>query len=327
MLIRFFRSASPSAFIFLPLIALLIWAMGFTEPLVVPVKHSMPLYGILATPLLLFPWLGMLVALIFIVAEAFLINYIVNENEVMTKQSYLPALFYLLMMSNNNAMLAFHPLIPANLFMLFALNKLLSSYRQDIAFSQSFDAGLLISISTLFYFPYIVFFPLLGVGLIIFRPFNWREWLISFFGTLIPYLFTITIYFLTDFLDYLLYDKMFYPIVREQPVMELPASFYLLMGLGWGILLLAFGKLLSKMSGGSQKTKKGLLLFLWFFILGGLSVLIAPEISTKYFSALAIPASVFYAFFFLNMKKDWLAEFLFLLFFGCMLFNLVKHYF
>lgn len=327
MFIRFFRSNSPSAFLLLPLVALVIWAMGLMEPSVVPVKHAMPLYSLLASPFVLFPWLGTLTALVLILAEAFLINHIVNENEVLTKQSYLPALFYILLMSNNNSMLAFHPLIPANLFMLFAMNKLLSSYRQDSAFSQSFDAGLLISLATLFYFPYIFFFPLLGIGLIILRPFNWREWFISFLGVLIPYLFTITIYFWTDFLDYLWYDKMFYPVMREKLVMDLSPGFYLLMGLGWGILLLSFGKLLSRMGGGSQRSKKGLLLFLWFFILGGLTILISPEISSKYFSALAIPACVFYSFFFLNMKKEWLGELLFLLFYGSILFNLIQHYF
>jgi hypothetical protein len=327
MFIRFFRSNQPSGFIFVSLIAIGIWALGFMEPSVVSVKHSMPLYELVASVLQPLPWLGTFIALLFVIGEAFLVNYIFNENEVLPKPSYLPALFYVLLISNNNSMLAFHPLLPANLFILLAIQRLLSSYRKDNAFSNAFDAGMFIAVATLFYFPYIVFFPLLGVALIILRPFNWREWVISFIGAVVPYFFVMVIYFWLGLLDYLLYDKMFFPIIREKLVMELPNSFYFLVILGWLILLMAFGKLILKMGTGPQKTKKGMILLIWFFIFSGLSVLIAPEISTKYFSALAIPGCLFYAFFFLTMKKEWLGEILFMLFFGVMLVNLVLHYF
>jgi hypothetical protein len=327
MLVRFFRSGNPSGYVFVPLVAIAVWAFGFIEPVVLPVQHTMPLYELVASLLAPLPWLGTLLSLILVIAEAFLINYIVNENEILSKQSYLPALFYILLISNNNSMLAFHPLLPANLFILFAINKLLSSYRKDSAFSQAFDAGLLISVASLFYFPYIVFFPLLGVALIILRPFNWREWLISFFGALVPYLFTVTIYFWRDMLDYLFVDKMVFPMIREKLVKELPPAFYLLTGIGWLILFLSFGKLFSRMGTGPQRTKKGLVLFVWFFFFSGLSVLIAPEVSTIYFSALAIPGCVFYSFYFMHMKRDWIGELLFLLFLITMLVNLVQHYF
>jgi len=327
MFIRFFRGNGPAAFVFLPLIAIAIWAFGFMEPAILVSKHDMPLYEILTSMLSFAPWLGTFIAMLFIIAEAFLINYMVSENEVLGKQSYLPALCYVILMSNNNSMLILHPLIPANLFLLFAINKLLSSYRKDIAFSQAFDAGLLISIATLFYFPYIVFFPILGIGLLVLRTFNWREWLISFIGVLVPYLFTNFIYFWKGTLDYLWYDKMLYPIIRERQKVELPESFYFMIGLGWLILLLALGKILGSFGSGPQRTKKGIVLFVWFFFISSLSILIAPEISTKYFAAVAIPASVFYAGYFLNLKRLWMGEVLFLLLIASIFYNLIRHYF
>jgi hypothetical protein len=327
MLIRFFKSNSASAFIFLPLIAIAIWAFGFMDPSIVLAKHTMPMYDILIEALSKISWLGTFIALCLIVGEAFLLNYIVNENEVLSKQSFLPALFYIIFMSNNNAMLMLHPLLPANLFLLFAIHKLLSSYRKDTAFSQAFDAGLLISIATLFYLPYIVFLPLLGISLIILRPFNWREWLISFIGVILPYLFIITYYFWNNILDYLWYDKMFYPITRAKPKLDFPDSFYFMLSIGWLLLLFSFGKLFSGIGTNSQRTKKGIILLIWFFIFSGLSLLIAPEISTKYFSALAIPSAVFCANYFLNIKKQWWGELLFLLLIVSVFFNLVVHFF
>lgn len=323
MFIRFFKSNNASALIFLPLIAIAIWAFGFVSPSVVPIKHAMPLYELIAGKLVVIPWLATIIALLLVLGEAFLLNYIVNENEVLTKQTYLPALFYLVFMSNNNNMLLLHPPLFANLFILFALNKLFSSYRKDNAFSQAFDAGFLISIATLFYFPYIIFFPLLGVALILLRPFNWHEWLISFIGSLIPYVFTITYYFWNDILDYLFYDKMFFLFVHEKPKLNLTGSFYFTMSIGWLILLLSLGKMFQGVGIGSQKTKKSIILLVWFFFCSALSILLAPEISTKYFAPLAIPAAVFCANYFSNIRKQWWGESLFLLLIASIFFNLL----
>lgn len=322
MFIRFFKSNNASALLFLPLIAIVIWVFGFIHPLILPVKHSMPFYELMAGIFVNIPWLSTLIGLSLVIGEAFLLNFIVNENEVLEKQNYLPALFYIVFMSNNDAMLTLHPLLFGNLFILFALHKLLSSYRKDNAFSQAFDAGFLISIATLFYFPFVVFLPLLGVGLIIMRPFNWREWLISFFGAAIPYLFVITFYFWNERLDYLFYDKMFYQFIREKPVLDFPKTFYFMLGIGWTVILFSIFKIIVGVGIGSQRTKKSLILFVWFLFFSALSILLAPEISTKYFSALAIPSAVFCANYFTHIKKGWWAEFLFLLLLASLFINL-----
>lgn len=323
MFIKFFKSNNASALLFLPAIAIVIWVFGFIHPTVLPVKHTMPLYELMAGSFINIPWLSCLIALILVVGEAFLLNFIVNENEVLSKQNYLPALFYIVFMSNNNAMLTLHPLLFGNLFLLLAIQKLLSSYRKDKAFSEAFDAGLLISIASLFYFPFAVFLPLLGIGLIILRPFNWREWLISFIGALIPYLFVITFYFLYDKLDYLFFDKMFYQFIRKKPSLDFPKTFYFMIGVGWLIVLFSIGKIIVGVGIGSQRTKKSIIFLVWFFFLSALSILVAPEISTKYFSAMAIPAAVFCSNYFANIKKEWWAEFLFLLLLSSLFVNLL----
>ncbi len=172
-----------------------------------------------------------------------------------------------------------------------------------------------------------MFLPLLGIGFILFRPFNWREWVISFIGVVIPYLFTVTFYFWNDILDYLWYDKLFFPLLRNKASLDFPKSFYFMLGTGWLIVLFSLGKLFGALNSGAQKSRKGIVLQIWFFILSGISVFIAPEISTKYFAAMAIPTSVFCAHFFLNIKKQWWAELLFLLLIAAVFVNLIGYYF
>jgi hypothetical protein len=327
MLIRFLKSNNASALLLLPFIAVLIWSFGFFPALPFQVKHTMPLYQLVAGLLVNLPWLEVVIACLLLVMQAFLLNYIVNENEILSKQTYLPALFYILLMSNNNDMLVLHPLLFANFFMLFAISKLLSSYRKDKAFSQSFDAGILISIATLFYFPYLLFFPLLGVGLIVIRPFNWREWVISFLGVLTPYLFVFTFYFWNDSLDYLFYDYMFYGFLYPKAVTVYPSGFYYISGLILVILSFSIINIFQGVGMGVQKTKNAIVLLFWFLLFAILAGFIAPESSTKYFSGIAIPAAVFYANYFANIKKQWWAEFLGLLLILSIIFNLIVHFF
>jgi hypothetical protein len=323
MIIRALKSNNVSSFLILPLIAVAIWAFSFVEPSGPEINHTMPLFELLVRPLAGVPWLSNIIAMLLIIGEGFLLNYIANENEVLTKKTALPALFYIVFISNNSAMLELHPILFSNLFLMFALSKILNSYRKDIAFSQVFDAGLLISVATLFYFPCIVFFPLIGVALLIFRPFLWREWVISFIGVLVPYIFVVTIYFWREMLDYLLYDKMFFPMVFKKAGTELSQSFYVLATTGWAIVIISFGKLFNGLGGGSQKTKKALILMLWMFAFSCLSVFLAPAIITKYFTLLTIPLSIICSNYFIRAKKELWAEILFLIFIITLFVNLV----
>ncbi|MBL7884952.1 MAG: hypothetical protein JNL69_12845 [Bacteroidia bacterium] len=327
MIIRFFKTNNVLAVILLPFFAIAIWSFAILSPEVLPTKHTMPLFEMCGNFLNSVKWLSTLIAMMLVVGQAFLLNYIINENEVLKKQSYLPALFYLLFLSNNSSMLMLHPLLFANLFLLFALNKLMSSYRKDVAFSQAFDAGLLLSLASLFYFPYVLLFPVLGIAFILFRPFVWREWFISFLGVLVPYAFVITYYFWNGTLDYLWYDKMFFPFLREKPSLDMPDSFYYMIGIGWIVIFLSFFTMFGSLSGGSQRSKKGLILFIWLFFMSIPVMLIAPEISTKYFSVFAVPTAVFCANYFLNMKKELIGEILFLLLIASLFVNLISHYF
>lgn len=326
MFVQLFKSNNASAYIFIPLIAIAMWSFGFIHPLeMMSFKHAMPLYESIAKPLTNW-WVSLSIALAFVLTEAFLLNYIINENEVLRRQSYLPALFYVIFMSSNKSMFMLHPLIFSNFFLLLAFNRLLNSYRKEKAFSQFFDAGFLISIATLFYFPYIVFLPMLAAALVIFRPFNWREWVIATIGIFIPYILIGTLYFLNNRLDYLVYDKMFFPFTKQLHLDTLSNSFYFTNSVQLGILILAGGGLFTGLNSGPQKTKKGILVTIWIFLAAVSSIGFVREVSTSCFAALAVPVSIFYAHYFMNLKRYLIAEILFTLFLGSIVMHLFSNF-
>jgi hypothetical protein len=329
MLISFFKSNNASAFIFIPFIALAIWAFGYFYPSSLGVQNGMPLYELIIQLVNQTKWVTITVGLIMIIAEAFLLNFIINENEILNKKFFLPGIFYILFMSSNKMVLYLHPLIFANLFILFGIQKLLNSYRKDKPFSQVFDAAFLFSIASLFYLPSLIFFPLLAVALILLRAFNIREWLISLIGILVPYIFVITFYFIENRNFYAFFKEKIHLTFRQANanIVFFNSPYSITLFIGLIIILLSFGKLFTNLQIGSQKAKKGALLLLWLFGLSMVSILITTNALTDYFRAVAIPAAVFSANYAGNVKKQWWIELLFLLFLLSIFINLTLHYF
>jgi hypothetical protein len=310
MLIGFFKNNSPASYILLPLFALLLWVGSFFIPHDLG-YYGMPLYNSVVRWFNGVNAIATVVAFLLMLIEAFLLNYIVNENEVLTKPSFLPALLYIVFISCDPGLLSIYPLLFANFFILLAIHRLISSYRKDTAFSNAFDAGFLLSIATLFYFPAIVFFPLLGIGFILFRPFNWREWIISFIGVLVPYTFVFTYYFWNDMLNSLWSIKVFYPNPQRAQLGS-SSSFYFTLSICLVLIFFSFGKLFTGFSDASQKNKKGIVLLLWLTAFALLSLFLSPEITLRSFSVLAIPAAVFCSNYFLKIKRQGWGELLFL---------------
>jgi Family of unknown function (DUF6427) len=202
-----------------------------------------------------------------------------------------------------------------------SLNKILTSFRKNNAFSNAFDAGLLLSIASLFYFPSILLFPLIGIGLIIFRTFNWREWIISAIGICVPYVFILSYYFWNNQLSVFWNSCSSYFVLHDKPSFDYTFSFYFMAITGLIVALFSLSKILNNIRSGSQKTKKNLIFINWLFLFSIISFCIAPSLISPYFAALAIPLSIYTANYFLSMKKEWLGELLFLLFLITILIN------
>ena len=325
MFISFFKNNNPSAYIFLSILSLVLWTSGSAQPQDAQMQHLMPLYELLIVPLLAFPFIAKTIAFILVLNQSFLINYIVNKNEVLEKPSFLPALMYIVIMSFDNAMLTLNDAMLANSFILLTLYVFTESYRKDLAFSNVFDAGALFSIATLFYAPTIFLLPVLALGLFVFRPFHWREWVICIIGIMVPYIFTLSAYFWKNSLDYFWKDKIFYTIIRHS--ISYSSTFYTTIGIVCLLFFLSLGNLINNLTGASQKKIKTTQMLVWIAILGFVSLRIAPSTSCKYFSVIIIPVSVFSAEYLSSVKKKWWGEFLFSILFISVIINLISTHF
>jgi hypothetical protein len=295
---------------------LIIWAYGFFHPAIPLTEYAAPLYKLLLNGIIKHPFLSTLISFILILCEAMLLNYIVEKNEITDTVTYLPALVYVVLMSLQPEMFSLHPIVIGNLFMLLALHKLMQTYRKEIAYSETFDTGLFISLAALFYIPSIVFILLLWIGLIIIRPFIWREWLISFIGLILPWLYLVFYYFWNDKLDMLEYEVIYYTFITSQKSFNLfmfsyPEYFQI------AILLVAVffsvRKLIDDIGKSTVQTRNNLTLLLYFFFIGFVSIFLAPSYSIACLSFLAIPVSALFSNYLLFTKKEYLAEILLML--------------
>jgi hypothetical protein len=325
MLIQFFKNNNPFAFIFLPLLTLVLWINGFVLPQNTQTKELIPLFDFFGKIPFYTSFILPFLALVFVLIEAFLLNFIANKYEILPKSSFLPALLYIILMSIDNSMLTLRAPVIANFLILLIVLVFLESYRKDSAFSNAFDVGALSSIATLFYPPTIVLLPILGIGLLVMRPFNWRDWIICLIGIFTPYLFVCAYYFLNGQLESLgiisfFYSNFSHPINPSSALISI-------FGIVSLIILLSLGDVSNNLRGGSQKKSKSTLLFIWIALFSPFSLYMLSSISFSSFSLFIIPASIFCALYLSNVKKKWWGEFLFAILFISVIVNLMSVYF
>ncbi|MCC6691451.1 MAG: hypothetical protein IT235_07955 [Bacteroidia bacterium] len=309
MLVRFFRLHQPILLIVIPLIAALLWIPAFLYPIVPDIKYAMPLYEWVVRLLLHHAWLLSVVAYVLIVIQAFLFNYITDKFELIGKSSYLPALMYVIFTSFSRDLLLLHPMLFANIFILLTLNHVLNMYRLPSAQPQSFNAGFMVAVASLFYFPAAFLLLFVFISIIILRPFFWREWVIVILGFLLPYIYINTWYFLINGFDSFWIDKVIYPFAHRAAAINADiAQLYFELAL-FVLIAIAFsvGRG-SDTSTHSVQHRSRTAVLRWLFICAALTLLVAPGFNYIYFFIGLIPLLIIISVYFLWARMIWLTE-------------------
>ncbi len=130
--------------------------------------------------------------------QALMINFLVNEQRMTTKQTFLPAMSYLLITSLFPEWNYLSAPLTASLFIVWAFIKLFKLYNISAASGVIFNIGLLLGISSLIYFPSIAYLLCIFLGLMILRPFRFNEAMLVILGIIAPYYFYAVYLFLND---------------------------------------------------------------------------------------------------------------------------------
>lgn len=130
--------------------------------------------------------------------QALMVNYLVNEYRLMPRPTYLPAMAYLLITSLLPEWSFLSAPMVATTFIIWLFIKLFRLYNVENARGAIFNIGLLLGISSYFYFPSACFLLCILLGMVVLKPFRLNEVVLLLVGCLTPYYFMAAVLFLQD---------------------------------------------------------------------------------------------------------------------------------
>ena len=202
-MIALFKQKSPANLVVLLIFGLLIKMPLFLNPKVIEAgEQDGKLYHLfldfITTPGKSNAVLCSAVAFALLYGQALLVNYIVNEQRMTNRQTFLPAMSYLLITSLLPEWNYLSAALLSNTIIIWAFIKAFKLYNAQQVSGVIFNVGLLLGISSFVYFPSLAFLPCIILALMILKPFRFKEFVLLLFGIMAPYYFYIVYLFLND---------------------------------------------------------------------------------------------------------------------------------
>lgn len=245
-------------------------------------------------------------------AQAILFNRVINNHGLLAKPSYLPALLYITASSLFLQFLILSPVLVCNFLLIWIMDKFLKIGKAPNAMMMMFDVGMIIALGTLIYFPFIVLLVMLWLTLLLYRSFNWREWIAGLIGFLTIFLFIAVFYYWNDNINQ--FYKIWQPLVNKFPsVLQINFNDYLVLIPVGLIIILAALQLRENFFRSFISTRKAFQMLFFMFVVAIISFYTKPDFRVYHFLLSVPPGAVLLAYYFSNAKKRWFFELLFAL--------------
>jgi hypothetical protein len=137
-------------------------------------------------------------ALFLLYVQALMVNYMINEYRLTARQTFLPAMAYMLITSLLPGWSFMSAVLLSNTFVILMFIILFSLYNVSAGNGKIFNIGLLAGLASYIFFPSVFFSLSVMLGLLILRPFRLNELFLLLMGALTPYYFYAVYLFLTD---------------------------------------------------------------------------------------------------------------------------------
>lgn len=311
MLLKALKSNQPFNYLLIPFIAVALWIKSFVHSGAYPFypdEDMMILYRPVSYLLENNLLLNNIVALIFIILLAFLILKLNEQYTFIRVRNFLPPSLFILITSGIPDLHAMHPVYPATLFLVLAIDRIFNSFDKEVFHSNAFDAGIFLAIGSLFYLNLVFFFPLLWFGFIILKPkVNWREFVLSTIGFVLPWLVAITYYLSVGQQDQL-WHTIQMNITSHQSFLKenLAVQIYV----GYLALLTILGSffLIFQYDDKRIRSRKFFKVFFWIFLISIILIVAIPAVSQEIILVLTIPITYLISNFFISLKRQFWGE-------------------
>lgn len=314
MLLEQLKNYKIGHLIILPLFAIALWANTFydllTGELVKYGTFHLPLFRLLIQPfrdpsLLVY---ASILALLFIITQAFYVNSLVNRYKLFEERTFMPAYIFILLLSLYLDMQKLHPALLANFFLLFSINHLLASIKNRHTLHNIFYASLLIAIGSLFYLQTMIFLLLVWITIVFLKRSSFREFLISIFAAALPYILEWAFYFIKNGdAKELKVDILLGAGFIQETIYELDVIYYIAFGFILFIGLIAIFRMLASLRFKINETRDQLMVF-FFMLLIAIGSYFTSIFTLEMITFAAVALSIIISDYFYNIKGGWLSE-------------------
>ncbi|MGC9341977.1 MAG: hypothetical protein ACP5E3_04705 [Bacteroidales bacterium] len=330
MLLRFLSDSRLPTAIFIFLIAFVLWLPGFLSPettaFYYPVK-PMPLYELFAGMMMGNVLLSKIIAFIFILFQAFLVVRLNGKFILIQERTFLPAFFFILLVSFYFPHLQFSRYLFGSLAVLIMLDVLLSSYKSDPNSWRFFEAGLILGVASLFYARMIYFFPFIWISQLILRPFFWREWILPIVGVIVPAFIVVAIRYLTGADPWAIWDIFYDNLNNFYFSFRFILPYIIISSYIFLLVIIASGYMLRVYQFRKIYIRNYYLAFFWLFLLSSTLFTFLTRFDPGIVYASAIPVSFLLSNYFINARKSRGNRLLFILLILIFLGNGLNHLF
>ena len=281
----------------------------------------MPLFALLRY-LLGSGFASRLVALILLIITGFMLIRLNSKYIFIQDRTYLPLFFMILIAGSSRTFQQLNPVIPAAIFILLALERMLGTYRVDKLSLNPFEAAFMVAIASLFYAPSVFFLLMIWIAVGILRPGYWREWIYTILGFLMPYLFLYSYYYLSG-INFSNQSKMLLDFMYLHYSPGIPSNSYRMFLVFLTILMIISGLAMVRYYPAKKiLARRTFMLFFWWFLTVTGVFFLLPSVSTEILILAAVPIAYVLAHFFMYVKsRRWIQELLFDLFLGFLFYS------
>jgi hypothetical protein len=329
-MIRFFRGAGPTEVFLIIIVAAGVWAGAFINPHLSASNsydiNPMPLYSFLKMAIGEHALYGVIFSFALVLLMSFLVVNFNTSQFFINERTFLPGAIYILLTGLFPSYQLLNPVLPASIFLMIAIRRIMDGYRIPGTAYNFFDASLLIGAGSLFYANLVWFQLLVIIGIILLRTGNFKELIISLLGFITPALLVTGSYYAfgkdVSELPRILFDNLF----SSNGKISLGAFVITLLIILALMILISTVHLLSLLSNKKIKSRKTFSELVWSLVLTIVVFFALPSASIEIIWLAAIPISYILAHFFIFNKKKLLPEIffavLFLVITGMQIWNL-----
>jgi hypothetical protein len=275
----------------------------------------MPLYRLLKLVVGDNPLTGVVFSFLMVALMAFLLVNFNTTVVFINERTFLPALIYILSGGLFPQFQLLNPVLPASLFLMLAINRIIESYHKPGIAYNFFDAGILISTGSLFYANLIWFGLLVIIGIVLLRTYNLIEIAISIIGLLTPYLLALGLYYVSGKEMLSLISTVVNNLFGRSAGYHFSGLTLITLIFTGVVLLVCVAYLVNLMSIKKIKSRKTFSLLLWVFLISSGIYFVLPSVSVEIVWLISIPVSYFMTHYFLFRKKRVVPEMFFSVFF------------